>query len=436
MDSRRKAAGAGAEERVRALVRFCYSPPRVPLPRWVRFLVALALLYTALRANAGARWMRVLRRGAGGHPSSTAAAPRAPVPPAALSATALALLSPEARAAHLSAHWSCPFERKRISCRMRDRVVDQLRSGFVRICLWDGNSDMHKDRISQHMPAVHYAWVRDCEPSHPDSLFAMGSYWPGWFIEQLTSYPRSESYKVLLATEPPCVQPEMYEKLRQLKGDYDLTLSLADEVVVNSTGGGNVVQWSFGSSHVQLDQWGAKPKEHLCSIIASKNDYAPGHKLRHLAIAMISARGFKCEALGRGYREVAADRKIDMLSPYMFSIVIENSISGKYMTEKLMDAIGQGTIPVYWGSRYAREVFGDGIIPFESLEELEAIMPTLSPELYKAMLPRALANMDIAKQWVPPERWLWHNVFECAYRWHAANGECRGDEEIAKELNG
>jgi len=336
----------------------------------------------------------------------------------------------------LAAVWSCPYARKRISCRMRERVIDQLRSQAVRVCLWDGNSHMHADRISSEMapdPRALYSWDRKCDIERPESLFGMGSYWPGWFIEQLTNFPSDNSYKILLCTEPPVVQPEMYAKVRELKADYDLTLSLADDEWVNNTGGGNVIQWSFGSSHIPLDQWRTYGKSALCSIIASKQDWAPGHKLRHEAIEMIKRRGFDCAPLGRGYSFLNA--KLDGLRPYMFSIVIENSISGRYMTEKIIDAIATGTIPVYWGSSWGKQLFGDGILTFNNLEELEALMPKLTPELYKAMLPKALANVEKAKEYVPPERWLWHNIFECAYRWHAANGDCKGDEEIQEDYN-
>ena len=410
------------------------------LPRWLRLTVALVAIISALNLNSSTLLLR--RLWSRPSPASAAAGALSAPPRAAVMRVAGArpaqgpgLPPPGAsREELLSAVWSCPVPRKRISCRMRERVIDQLRARAVRVCLWDGNSHMHADRIASEMapPRELYAWDRKCDIERPDALFGMGSYWPGWFIEQLTAFPAEDSYKVLLCTEPPAVQPEMYAKVVELKADYDLTLSLADEAWVNNSvpgGGGNVIPWSFGSSHVPLDQWGAHhKKERLCSIIASKQDWAVGHKMRHAAIAMIQARGFDCEPLGKGYKYL--DHKADGLRGYQFSIVIENSKSGRYMTEKIIDAIALRTIPVYWGTAYAKELFGDGILTFDTLEQLEALLPTLTPELYAKMLPRAEANVEVAADFVPPERWLWKNVFECAYRWHAANGECRSDEEI------
>jgi hypothetical protein len=421
------------------------------LPRWLRILVAVVAIYTAVSFNtgsllsrrparsalaSGARAAVAAGRGAAAAAAAALGPPAAPSAGSALGSSSILGSAPSpAREAALALTWSCPFPRKRISCRMRERVIDQLRARAVRVCLWDGNSHMHSDRISSEMPSPPelYSWDRKCDIERPDSLFGMGSYWPGWFIEQLTAFPGEDSYKVLLCTEPPVVQPEMYAKVRELKAGYDLTLSLADSSWVNDTDGGNVLQWSFGSSHVPLEHWAVYPKTRLCSIIASKQDWAPGHKMRHAAIAMIQRLGFDCTPLGKGYSFLPA--KADGLRDYMFSIVIENSISGRYMTEKIIDAVATGTVPVYWGSSWAKELFGEGILTFDTLEQLEALLPSLTPQLYAAMLPQAVANVDKARGYVPPERWLWHNVFECAYRWHAANGDCRTDEEIRKEYN-
>jgi hypothetical protein len=404
-------------------------------------LVAVVALYTALNINTGTHLLRRLWHRSGDvqrqrHMVGAASVPGKSLEGGGDGAAGGSGQSTMSREEAMATYWSCPYPRKRISCRMRERVIDQLRAKAVRVCLWDGNSHMHADRISSEMPAPPelYAWDRKCDIERPDSLFGMGSYWPGWFIEQLTAFPGEDSYKILLCTEPPVVQPEMYAKVRELKGDFDLTLSLADPSWVNDTDGvGNVMQWSFGSSHVPLEQWSIYPKSQLCSIIASKQDWAPGHKMRHQAIAMIQRMGYDCKPLGKGYAFL--DAKIDGLRDYMFSIVIENSISGRYMTEKIIDAVATGTIPVYWGTSFAKELFGEGIITFDSMEELEALIPTLTPELYKKMLPKAIANVDKARGYVPPERWLWNNVFECAYRWHAHNGDCRTDEEIEAEYN-
>jgi hypothetical protein len=58
----------------------------------------------------------------------------------------------------------------------------------------------------------------------------------------------------------------------------------------------------------------------------------------------------------------APQAKAAALRDYMFSIVIENAQVGRYFTEKLIDAIALGTVPVYWGGPFASDslLFDDG----------------------------------------------------------------------------
>jgi hypothetical protein len=181
-------------------------------------------------------------------------------------------------------------------------------------------------------------------------------------------------------------------------------LSLAGPALVR---GDNVIRWPFGSSWVPLAEWRVFPKTRLCSIIASKRRDFEGHRLRHAAVDALRAAGFDCDVLGRGYREVASKR--EGLADYLFSIVVENSREegSNYLTEKLVDALACGTVPVYWGNKVAERHFGKGLIVWDTVEELrDKILPRLTRATYEAMLPAVRANLEEAKKFAPPERWL------------------------------
>jgi hypothetical protein len=288
------------------------------------------------------------------------------------------------------------------------------------LCLWDDNSGMHAEQLSQMNKPTHLEWDRACEPARAASLFALTST---THLERARACCANDStYSVFLATEPPAIQPQLYETMAREAPRFDVVLSLAGPELV---AGPNVVHWPWGSSWVPLAEWRVYPKSRLCSIIASGQRAAPGHRLRHEVIAMLRARGFDCEVLGHGYRPVPTKR--DGLADFRFSIVIENSIagSGRYMTEKIIDALAVGTVPVYWGNPAARQLFGEGVIPWSTLAELEALLPSLTPQRYEALAPHVAANLERARAFAPPERWLWDNVFECAYVWLAENpGAC------------
>jgi hypothetical protein len=312
--------------------------------------------------------------------------------------------------------WTCPYPRKRISCAQREAVKRAYEGKRIVACLWDDNSGSHREQLSQFNKPTNMAWDRDCDPTKPGNLFALSSMTHESYVRGCCG---NDTYHVFIATEPPAIQNYIYAFLNLVYYEYDAILSIGGPEVLKVP---NVIYWSWGSSWVPLDQWQMYPKTKLCSIIASDRRITTGHNLRHEIVEMFKAKGFDCDILGRGYKTVTYKR--DGLADYMFSIIIENSVTGKYMTEKIMDALACGTVPVYWGTHYAREVFGDALLPWDTKAELQKILPMLTPAKYQAMVPAVKIAQDKAREFVPPERWLWENVFKCAYEWHATHDEC------------
>ena len=61
-----------------------------------------------------------------------------------------------------------------------------------------------------------------------------------------------------------------------------------------------------------------------------------------------------------------------------FSITLENEKLENWITEKIIDCFASKTIPIYWGCPNIGEYFNtDGIISFNSLEELKDILDNL-----------------------------------------------------------
>ena len=55
-------------------------------------------------------------------------------------------------------------------------------------------------------------------------------------------------------------------------------------------------------------------------------------------------------------------------------------------TEKIVDCFLSGTIPIYWGTKAIGKYFNlDGIITFESMDELRVAIDSLSPAKYHAV---------------------------------------------------
>lgn len=121
-------------------------------------------------------------------------------------------------------------------------------------------------------------------------------------------------------------------------------------------------------------------KDKLVSIIASHKCVLPGHKLRHKTVSKFRDG---IDVFGDMYNFIL--NKITGLKDYMFSIAIENCQSDYYFTEKLIDCFVTGTIPIYWGCPSIGQFFNtEGFIIFNTIEELEGILNTISPDLYRS----------------------------------------------------
>jgi hypothetical protein len=306
--------------------------------------------------------------------------------------------------------WRCPFKRKPISCGAMDRARWEVLEDKIVMCLWDSNSGMHKEQLSQFNKPRELKWTRNCVPGFVTQLFALAS---STHFQVANDCCDNDTYKVFLTTEPPSIQPKLYTLANKVKDEFDAVLSIGGSDIIE---GSNVIYWPWGSSWVPLENWQIHPKSKLCSIIVSTNTLTVGHKMRHEIVKILKEMKFDCDILGHGYKPVG--RKEEALVDYMFSIVIENSITGIYMTEKIFDAIACGTVPIYWGGEQAKKEFGDGIVPFKDIDHLKTILPTLNRELYMSMLPALKKNIEVGKKYVPPETWLWNNVFKCAYDWY------------------
>ena len=139
-----------------------------------------------------------------------------------------------------------------------------------------------------------------------------------------------------------------------------------------------------------------KTKYDRAVCITSAKAFLPGHNVR---LNFVNNSKDKIDLFGKGIKEV--ESKLDVLHNYAFCLAIENNISKDdyYFTEKLLECIITGTIPIYYGCPNISEFFDTrGIITFETQEELDSILNNLNEDKYKSMLKYAKVNFDKAVQ--------------------------------------
>lgn len=142
----------------------------------------------------------------------------------------------------------------------------------------------------------------------------------------------------------------------------------------------------------ELSSLNSRPR--IMSIMISKKRAAPGHLYRHTLAQRILQSNLPIDIYGNGcdYYDMTDSRlkgqfkeSAEMFSNYQFAIVIENFETEWYMSEKLLDALVHGTVPIYLGAKQVDKKFPGVTIRMEGnidrdFELIRAIIST--PDLY------------------------------------------------------
>ncbi|MDA4846877.1 glycosyltransferase family 10 domain-containing protein [Hoeflea poritis] len=157
----------------------------------------------------------------------------------------------------------------------------------------------------------------------------------------------------------------------------------------------NALVMPFGGAWVDPTNETGRDKSRHMSLIASAKRELEGHALRHEIADWCASGGWEVDLLGLAYRRI--ETKEEGLSPYRYSIVIENSREHGYFTEKLVDCLLCRTVPIYWGAPDIDRFFDtDGMLVCHSAEEIRSAIETATAEQYAARLPAIEANRERA----------------------------------------
>lgn len=267
--------------------------------------------------------------------------------------------------------------------------------------------------------------IRDTSFSHGVGLGSGDFNWPPDYFD----YDRSKEWqKICLFTdgeilnnevihsksqiniawilEPYSICPHTYHfiSIKDVYSKYDFILTHCKELIkVNPD---KFKYYPFGGCWIQPENRKIHNKSKLISIIASSKNITYGHKLRHKVIEKIKS----LDVFGNGYNYIT--QKELALKDYMFSIIIENDKNDGYFTEKLIDCLITGTIPIYWGSDISDKFDMDGIIQFSNIDQLEEIIPSLNTPKYRDMHKSIGINFRLAHEYIKPENWIYNQIIK------------------------
>ena len=165
--------------------------------------------------------------------------------------------------------------------------------------------------------------------------------------------------------------------------------------------------YPFGGCWVFRENYGIYEKDKQLSMIYSNKTKASGHRLRH---DIANRFGGIMDYYGSG-ANVPFEHKEEVLAPYRFSIVIENYKGENYFSEKILDCMAVGTVPIYWGASNIGNYFDErGIITFNDIDELNTIISNLTEDTYNDKLEYIQNNIDKIKKYDTQEDWIFENI--------------------------
>lgn len=201
-----------------------------------------------------------------------------------------------------------------------------------------------------------------------------------------------DSYlNVLVQIEPPSII-NTTQAIINNQSKFDVIFAW-DNKVLNSCS--NSVLFPFGSCWINTEDQNIHQKTKDVSIIASIKRKTIGHNLRH---KIIKSNFVNLDLFGNGYNPI--ENKITALQDYRFSIIIENERIDNWFTEKIIDCLMTGTIPVYWGCPNISYYFDiRGFIIIDSLEDFFLKRKLFNERTYRDMLPYIKINFELAKKY-------------------------------------
>jgi hypothetical protein len=275
-------------------------------------------------------------------------------------------------------------------------ITVNLFGGFAHLHKEDGLYSMTDNRVPKN-----WKWVRNRMIHDGITIFV-----DDWMCQSSLVTSVESKFKVGMIMEPPQINNNVYSRLDSIIDNFDLIITYNEDLV--SKYPNKIKFYPFGGSWVHEEYIGIYEKSNLVNILLSSKQNTEGHKLRHEILNKFPNLDSFGSGVGKPF-----EYKEEVLAPYMFSIVVENSKLDDYFTEKILDCFALGTIPVYWGTNNMDRYFDTaGIIYFNTIEELNHILPTLTPELYESKSQSIRQNHSLFKTYYCQEDWIYENIFK------------------------
>lgn len=209
---------------------------------------------------------------------------------------------------------------------------------------------------------THFEWEPE-EPTHArfvtDSwlIQAKGPGQVGWLIEPYSLHP--ENYLVAA------------------NKDFDAVLT-HNRYMAAAFAHRHWYWYPHGGSLVDFSEQRVHDKKKGISLLLSSKRSMVGHEMRHLILRTAGRRITAVFGIDEPVRAIEAYRD------FRYSIVVENERAPGYFTERLIDCLSVGTVPIYWGDPDIGSIFDiRGILVFTDIYNLGVCLANANFDDYR-----------------------------------------------------
>lgn len=161
----------------------------------------------------------------------------------------------------------------------------------------------------------------------------------------------------------------------------------------------------FGDTQILKHETKIYDKTELCSMTSGVMRWQ-GHKMRIKVFDEFQDSN-NINFMGRGFNAPFSPQLIGF-KDFMYHVTVSNSKVNRYFCSNLLDPIACGTIPIHCGFSRIDEFFNmDGIITFDTINELKDIMDKIGPDDYYARMDAMKENMELLEQYRTSDNALW-----------------------------
>jgi len=303
----------------------------------------------------------------------------------------------------------------------------------------NGRSITDSYSFSPRIKSKHVTWVRPLVESHanipPDSeipedirtviwtdrapLFYFGFNTTVWTLHEYEIDSNLYNLKkpifkgrrnIHMLLEPPDGCGESYNfhrKFQDFTDVFDLVLTHNKELSENHA---KCKWYPWGTTPLDSeDDFKIYSKNKLVSFYYSNKQWWTGHRHRHeIGEKLKKDDKFKfVDVVGPLFVKYYTP-KLETVKDYYFSVQVENQKVDDFFTDKIIDCFLTGTIPIYCGTNNIIKYFNkDGIIQFDTYEELTEILYNLSDSFYTKNYHAVLDNFNRAKEYISPDDWIY-----------------------------